>query len=323
MFEWHFTIRGAFGTDFEGGIYHGRILLPPEYPFKPPHIMFLTPSGRFETNTKVCLSFSAYHPELWQPAWGIRLILEALISFLPTPADGAIGALDWSAAERKRLATKSVSWNCPLCGNCKDLLPKIKVTKEGGGSTKTPRFSKEIEELQRLQQLTEGNKTKQTNDNNEKEEEKDQGKNQGVDDDDEEEEMKKKENVKEIEPRIILDNEDEGNTKKSQNQPNDTEDLNLDPVPQMNNGNAVSSDVPPESTTQQVDQQQQQQQEAPQTEQQRQVAPAQGDESSDPSWMYDPLLNLMIVMLSAICYLSYHKFISLRDELALLREENM
>ena len=41
--------------------------------------MFLTPSGRFETNTKICLSFSAYHPELWQPAWGIRLILEALI----------------------------------------------------------------------------------------------------------------------------------------------------------------------------------------------------------------------------------------------------
>lgn len=32
----HFTIRGADGTDFEGGVYHGRILLPPEYPFKPP-----------------------------------------------------------------------------------------------------------------------------------------------------------------------------------------------------------------------------------------------------------------------------------------------
>jgi len=49
----------------------------------------------------VCLSFSAYHPELWQPAWGIRLILEALISFLPTPADGAIGALDWTKKERQ------------------------------------------------------------------------------------------------------------------------------------------------------------------------------------------------------------------------------
>jgi hypothetical protein len=46
---------------------------PPEYPFKPLRIVFLTPSARFETNTKVCLIFSAFHPELWQPAWGIRL----------------------------------------------------------------------------------------------------------------------------------------------------------------------------------------------------------------------------------------------------------
>jgi len=42
-----------------------------------------------------------------QPAWGIRLILEALISFLPTPADGALGALDWTSEERKKLARKS------------------------------------------------------------------------------------------------------------------------------------------------------------------------------------------------------------------------
>lgn len=42
MFEWHFTIRGSEGTDFEGGIYHGRILLPVDYPFKPPNIIFLT-----------------------------------------------------------------------------------------------------------------------------------------------------------------------------------------------------------------------------------------------------------------------------------------
>lgn len=103
----HFTIRGADGTDFQGGLYHGRILLPTDYPFKPPNIVFMNPSGRFETGVKVCLSFSAHHPELWQPAWGIRLILEALISFLPTPADGAIGSLDWSSNERK-------GWSCFL-----------------------------------------------------------------------------------------------------------------------------------------------------------------------------------------------------------------
>jgi ubiquitin-conjugating enzyme E2 J1 len=163
----HFTIRGAEGTDFAGGVYHGRILLPPEYPFKPPHIMFLTPSGRFETGTKVCLSFSAYHPELWQPAWGIRLILEALISFLPTPADGAIGALDWTSEERKRLAKKSVSFCCPRCGPTAALLPE---PKEGDDEKESkPRFAKEIEKLRMLQAV---NESKHKDKSSEKEAEK-------------------------------------------------------------------------------------------------------------------------------------------------------
>jgi ubiquitin-conjugating enzyme E2 J1 len=166
MFEWHFTIRGAEGTDFEGGIYHGRILLPAEYPYKPPHIVFLTPSGRFETNTKVCLSFSAFHPELWQPAWGIRLILEALISFLPTPGDGAIGALDYKPEERRRLAKKSQSFSCPTCGPVAKLLPKLdpdrkKSAKSGGGSSGA--FGKEIAKLQKLQQEREGGKNRSKN----------------------------------------------------------------------------------------------------------------------------------------------------------------
>ena len=50
--EWHCTIRGPAGTEFEGGLYHFRILLPSEYPFRPPSILMLTPNGRFELNTK-------------------------------------------------------------------------------------------------------------------------------------------------------------------------------------------------------------------------------------------------------------------------------
>ena len=46
-FEWHFTIRGPPATTFEGGFYHGVITLPSSYPFRPPYIVFLTPSGRF------------------------------------------------------------------------------------------------------------------------------------------------------------------------------------------------------------------------------------------------------------------------------------
>jgi ubiquitin-conjugating enzyme E2 J1 len=104
MFEWHFTIRGPTGTAFEGGVYHGRILLPADYPFKPPNIVFLTKNGRFEVGTKICLSISAHHEESWQPAWGVRTMLEAIISFLPSEGAGAIGALDWTPVERQRLA---------------------------------------------------------------------------------------------------------------------------------------------------------------------------------------------------------------------------
>lgn len=42
LFEWHFTVRGPPSTEFEGGFYHGRILLPSQYPMQPPNIILLT-----------------------------------------------------------------------------------------------------------------------------------------------------------------------------------------------------------------------------------------------------------------------------------------
>ncbi|CAG9565615.1 unnamed protein product [Danaus chrysippus] len=122
LFEWHFTVRGPVGTDFEGGVYHGRILLPKEYPMHPPHIILLTPNGRFEVNKKICLSISGHHPETWQPSWSIRTALLALIAFMPTPAEGTIGSLDYSPAERKLLAKKSNTWVCSQCGDITALL---------------------------------------------------------------------------------------------------------------------------------------------------------------------------------------------------------
>ncbi|KAF9571665.1 hypothetical protein EC968_000333 [Mortierella alpina] len=115
IFEWHFTIRGPEETEFEGGLYHGRILLPNNYPFAPPSLMFLTPNGRFELHKKVCLSITGYHPEYWQPAWGIRTVLVAVMGFLPTQSKGAIGGLDTSVTARKALAIKSKTWTCPTC----------------------------------------------------------------------------------------------------------------------------------------------------------------------------------------------------------------
>ncbi|KAK9068350.1 hypothetical protein SSX86_012461 [Deinandra increscens subsp. villosa] len=107
IFEWQFAIRGPNDTEFEGGIYHGRIQLPSEYPFKPPSFMLLTPNGRFETQTKICLSISNHHPEHWQPSWSVRTALTALIAFMPTNPNGALGSLDYKKDERHALAVKS------------------------------------------------------------------------------------------------------------------------------------------------------------------------------------------------------------------------
>ncbi|KAI1301812.1 Ubiquitin-conjugating enzyme E2 J1 [Halotydeus destructor] len=134
LFEWHFTVRGPSDSDFEGGFYHGRIVLPTEYPMKPPSIILLTPNGRFETNKKICLSISGYHPESWQPSWSIRTALLAIIGFMPTQGLGAIGSLDYPSEDRKELAIKSKTWSCPSCGKIGSLL-KEKTTERNGDSS--------------------------------------------------------------------------------------------------------------------------------------------------------------------------------------------
>ncbi|XP_005104699.1 uncharacterized protein LOC101851521 [Aplysia californica] len=122
LFEWHFTVRGPADSDFQSGIYHGRIILPVDYPMKPPSIIWLTPNGRFETNKKICLSISGHHPESWQPSWSIRTALLAIIGFMPTHPGGAIGSLDYTPEERKTLAKKSRDWKCPSCGDVQNNL---------------------------------------------------------------------------------------------------------------------------------------------------------------------------------------------------------
>lgn len=57
-------------------------MFPKEYPFKPPRIIMITPNGRFQTNTRLCLSISDFHPDTWNPAWSVSTILTGLLSFM-------------------------------------------------------------------------------------------------------------------------------------------------------------------------------------------------------------------------------------------------
>ena len=82
MLEWHFCIEGPAGSPYQGGYYHGIIRFPQEYPFKPPSIRMLTPSGRFEPNQRICLSMSDFHPETWNCMWSVSSILQGVVSFM-------------------------------------------------------------------------------------------------------------------------------------------------------------------------------------------------------------------------------------------------
>lgn len=116
LFEWHFTLQGPPSTPYSEGAYHGRIILPPTYPLRPPSFRFLTPSGRFEVNREICLSISGHHEETWQPAWGIRTALWALRAFMEGDAKGQVGGMEMPEKERRRLASESKTWRCQGCG---------------------------------------------------------------------------------------------------------------------------------------------------------------------------------------------------------------
>ena len=131
LFEWHFTLRGPPSTPYSNGAYHGRIVLPPTYPLRPPSFRFLTPTGRFEVNREICLSISGHHEETWQPAWGIRTALWALRAFMEGDAKGQVGGMEMPRSERERLAGESRVWRCQGCGGrCNE-----DILKEEGGET--------------------------------------------------------------------------------------------------------------------------------------------------------------------------------------------
>lgn len=110
LLEWHFVLEGAKSTDYEGGVYHGKLVFPPQYPYKPPSISLFTPNGRFATNTKLCLSMTDYHPESWNPMWSVGTILTGLLSFIydnqPTT-----GSITTTKQEKKKLAAESLTFN--------------------------------------------------------------------------------------------------------------------------------------------------------------------------------------------------------------------
>ena len=109
ILEWHYVLEGTTDdpkSPYKGGIYHGKLIFPKEYPYKPPGVIMCTPNGRFKPNRRLCLSMSDFHPESWNPMWSISTILMGLYSFMmdnkPTT-----GSIETSIAMKRKQAEHS------------------------------------------------------------------------------------------------------------------------------------------------------------------------------------------------------------------------
>ncbi|KAH7885719.1 UBC-like protein [Phlebopus sp. FC_14] len=107
---WNYLIRGPPDSPFAGGEYHGVLLFPAEYPFKPPGIKMFTPSGRFQPDKKICFSMSDFHPGTWNPAWSVATILTGLLSFMLSD-EMTTGSVTSSDVHKRAFAAKSHSFN--------------------------------------------------------------------------------------------------------------------------------------------------------------------------------------------------------------------
>ncbi|EGW31690.1 ubiquitin-conjugating enzyme E2 6 [Spathaspora passalidarum NRRL Y-27907] len=110
ILEWHYVITGPANTPYEDGQYHGILRFPTEYPFKPPSIYMNTPNGRFQQNTRLCLSMSDFHPDTWNPAWSVATILTGLLSFM-TGDETTTGSITTTDNVKRKLAKDSKKWN--------------------------------------------------------------------------------------------------------------------------------------------------------------------------------------------------------------------
>lgn len=140
----HFLFHGKifYDTCYEGGVYHGVLQFSKNYPFSPPSIILRTPSGRFVANERICFSMSDFHPELWQPSWSVRTILNGLASFWNSE-EITTGGLRGTAAGRAELARRSLdecrTRDALAARIFEEELKEIRASRGAGGPWPPPR----------------------------------------------------------------------------------------------------------------------------------------------------------------------------------------
>ena len=93
LLEWEYCFEGGAGTPYSGGVYHGTLRFPVEYPYKAPTVNMSTPSGRFVPGQSICINgITAWHQDTWSEATSVEAVAIGVQSFFHDN-DNASGVL--------------------------------------------------------------------------------------------------------------------------------------------------------------------------------------------------------------------------------------
>jgi len=84
MLKWQATIMGPPDSPYQGGVFFLTIQFPPDYPFKPPKVTFVTRiyHPNINSNGSICLDILRSQ---WSPALTISKVLLSICSLLTDP----------------------------------------------------------------------------------------------------------------------------------------------------------------------------------------------------------------------------------------------
>lgn len=110
--EWTFVIFGPNDSVYKDGVYNGKLIIPKEYPHRPPEVKFI--SKLFHPNVyddgKLCMSIlhegidpTGYEKEeeRWRPLNNIRTIFISIVSLLYDPNPDSPANIDAGVMWRK------------------------------------------------------------------------------------------------------------------------------------------------------------------------------------------------------------------------------
>eukprot|EP01038_Epipyxis_sp_PR26KG_P017834 gene17834-24907_t len=84
IFHWNATIMGPENSPYEGGVFFVDILIPTEYPFKPPKFKFITKIYHCNVNAEGGICMDALIKE-WSPTLHIPKVLTMIVSLMAEP----------------------------------------------------------------------------------------------------------------------------------------------------------------------------------------------------------------------------------------------